>query len=139
MADVLESIGYGDTVHIEDGAGPSYVLVDNLVDFDPPNEVLQTVQSKRLSMASRRLIRIPTIYDPGETRLMVNLSQAGRTRFKTLLDNRTLENWKFTLTDDTSTTVIIVAGYVTSMKFNRVVADEIVNYEVTIGHTGVQS
>lgn len=139
MADVLESIGYGATVHIEDGAGPSYVIVDNLVDFDPPNEILQTVQSKRLSMASRRLIRIPTIYDPGETRLMVNMSQAGFTRFNTLKNNRTLENWKFTLNDDTSTTVIIVAGYVTGLKFNRIVADEIENYEVTIGHTGVQS
>jgi len=139
MADVAESIGRSATVHINDGSASAYVIVDNLVDFDPPDPVLGTVESKRLTLPSNVLVEVPTIFKAGQAKLKWQFGQANWTRMDGLRTNMTKKNFKFTVNDDTSTTVVICAGYVTSNKRMKVEADKIQEVESTITLTGPTS
>lgn len=139
MASVNESIGNDATIHINDGGSDAYVAVDNLVDFEAPDPVLGTVESKRLDLPSDTLIEVPTIFKAGQAKIRWQFGQANWTRFNGLRANKTKKNFKFTVNDDTSTTVVICAGYVTSNKRMKVEADKIQEVESTITLTGPTS
>lgn len=139
MADVNESIGLGATVHINDGASSAYVLIDMLVDYEPPDEVLGTVESKRLVMPSNVLIEVPTLLKPGNSKIRQQMSQAGFARMESLKRAKGKKNFKFTVPDDTSTTVVIVGGYITSNKRMKVEVDKLQEFETSVTHTGPQS
>lgn len=139
MADVAESIGKGSTVHINDGGSNAYVAVDNLVDFEPPDPVLQTVESKRLTLPGDTLVEVPTIFKAGQAKLRWQMGHDNWTRFDGLRANKTKKNFKFTTNDDTSTTVVICAGMVTSNKRAKVEIDKIQEVDSTITLTGPTS
>jgi hypothetical protein len=139
MADTAEQIGYGDTILIDDGASSAYVVIDNVIDFDPPDEQLGIVVGKYLTMTNRRLTKTPTVFDPGQARIKQHMSQVGYSRMEGLKKNRTKKNFKYVMLDNVSNTTVIVAGYVRSNKHGPVVADEIKTFESQIEHTGEQT
>lgn len=128
MADKAESIGYGSLLYINDGASSAYVVIDNVVDAEPPAEKLGTVESKRLSISGGVLVHVPTLFDPGEVQIKQQFTQAGFSRLEGLRKAKTKSNVKFTMVDDTSTTVVIVPGYFTQNKLSKLEADKITDF-----------
>lgn len=128
MADKVESIGYGSTVFINDGAVNAYVLIDNLVDCDPPAEKLGHVESKRLAITGRVITSIPTLFDPGEIQIKQQFTQAGFARLETLRKARTVSNVKFSMIDDVSATVVIAPGYFLQNKTSKLEPDKITEF-----------
>lgn len=139
MADVNETIGSEATVHIDDGASNAYVAIDNLVDYEPPDEVLQTVESKRLNLPSDVIVEVPTVFKAGTTKIRQYLGQVAFARMEALRRAKTKKNFKYTVPDDEDTTVVIVAGFITSNKRMKVEVDKIQEFETTVVHTGPQS
>jgi hypothetical protein len=139
MADKLETIGYGTIVYIDDGTSHAYVAVDNLVDCDPPAEKLGTVESKRLNITAGVIVSVPTLFDPGEVSLRQQFTQLGFSRVETLRKAKTKSNFKFSIPDDTSTTVVIAPGYITQNKTSKVEADKITEFVTTFKVAGACS
>jgi len=139
MPAVAESIGFGSTLHVNDGASNAYVQVFNLNTFTPPSEKLNTVESKRLDTPGAVIVKVPTMFDPGECSAKLQFSQAGFARFETPRKAKTKINLKFTVVDDVSTTVVIVPGYVTQNKADAVEPDKITEFEVMFAICGPAS
>jgi hypothetical protein len=139
MADKVESIGYGTTVFVDDGASSAYVGIDNLIDCDPPAEKLNTVESKRLNIAGGVLVSVPTLFDPGECQVYQQFTNAGFSRMETLRKAKTLCHFKFTIVDDVSGTTVIVPGYVTQNQTEKVEADKITAFTTMFKVAGAAS
>jgi hypothetical protein len=139
MADTKESIGYGSQAYIDDGSASAYVIVDMLLEFENAAPKLGTVDSKRLDTPNATIVKVPTLFDGGECSLTQQFSQAGWTRLETLRKARAYKHVKFSVIDDTSTSVRIVPGLFTENKIDKVVADEITKFTTTFVVSGQET
>ena len=139
MADKVESIGYNSAAYIDDGAASAYVVVDNLLDFDNAAPKLGIVESKRLNTPNATAVKIPTIFDGGEAMLTQQHTQAGWNRLETLRKARAVKHVKFSVIDDTSTSVRVVPGYFVHNKQSKVKVDGITEFVTTFAISGAET
>lgn len=139
MADKVESIGFGTQVYVDDGASNAYVGVDNLVDCDPPAEQLGTVESKRLNIAGGVLVKVPTLFSPQDCQLRQQFTNAGFARMEGIRKAKAKRNFKFTIVDDVTGTTVIVPGYITQNKTDKVEADKITEFVTSVAVCGAAS
>lgn len=131
MAAVNESIGYGSTLHVNDGASSAYVQAYNLVDMTPPSEKLGVTESKRLDSPGGVIGKVPTMFTPGTSKMTFQFDSANYTRFETLRKAKTKSNFKHTVNGATANLVTIAPGYVTECAYSKIVGDQIIEFEVS--------
>lgn len=131
----MSTIGLGSTLEINDGAASAFVDVTNLVDIDPPDDVMGAAESKRLDLASDTITAVPTVKNPGEFSFTYEYDDG--TEFDRIDALKGVaKSFKFTPNGGTAKTV---PGFVTSNKMNQVVADQIMTATTTVRVTGPAS
>lgn len=131
MPAVAESIGYGSTLYINDGASNAYAQAFNLVDMTPPHETLGTTTSKRLDSPGGVIGKVATMFTPGQSKATFQFDSVNYARFETLRKAKTNCNFKFTVNGATAAVVTIAPGFVTECAYSKVEGDKIVEFEVS--------
>lgn len=141
MSNHNNAIGLGATLEVDDGTLKAYVAVVDLLNLTPPDYETGTVESKRLNLTGRTLVKKAALNDPGEFTFEYEHSAAKKARFDTLQDG-TSYYWRVILpaTDDESgsTWKRVVPGFVKSNKVNQVQADGIMTVTCTVVVTGAK-
>lgn len=139
MADKVESIGYNSAAYIDDGGASAYVVVDNLLDFDNAAPKLSVIESKRLNTPNATIVKVAGLFDGGEATLTQQHTQAGWSRLETLRRARAVKHVKFSVIDDTSTSVRIVPCLFVHNKQSKVQPDKITEFVTTVAVTGQET
>ncbi len=134
-----EQIGYGGTLEINDGVGPTFVVVDKIISLGIPSQKLGIVESKRLDLSGRVIKKLATLIDPGEVSVKIQFTNEGFERFIAIRDacqTGTEYQARFTIPDDEGDTEITVPVIVTEVKTDPLEAEKITEFEVMITVSG---
>ncbi len=136
MPNENENIGFGGTVHVNDGASSAYVIVPNIVDFMPPAYKLGTVESKRLDLPGGVIVKIPTLTNGQSFTIKHNFTKAAFARFEALRTAKAAKNFRITLPDGSPYFTETVPGIVVENKKGSIESETIMTIETTVEVSG---
>ena len=135
------TIGLGFTVAVNDGSGStgsaSALLID-LVDVNPPDPTVGTVESKRLNLTSRTIRKLPGLKDPGEFTFTYEYSKGKKARLDALVGSERVFVFVAPDAGDGAETVTVPAFVSHNMK-NAVTPDGLMTCTCTCVVTGPAS
>lgn len=134
-----ETIGYGATIEVDDGAGPTFVAIDKVVTLGVPSYMVGVVESKRLDLTNRVIIKLPTLVNGGSFPFSVQFTNATWARLVAIRDGLVEKNWRVTIPDDDGDTAITVPGILTEAKVQDLEAEKITVIDCTIEVSGDES
>lgn len=138
MAVGEESIGFGGTLEINDGAGDTFVAVDMIVTLGIPNYTVGTVESKRLDLPGGVIKKLATLKNGGSLTVKQQFTNAGYARMNALRDAKAEKQFRFTIPDDDGDTQVTVPGLVTANKVSDLDAEKITEFDTTIEVSGAE-
>lgn len=125
------TIGFGGTLEINDGGGSSYVAVDAIVSLGIASYTMSTVDSKRLSRTTVKVI--PGVKKGDAFTINMENTREGFVRFQALFDGRAEKLFRFTIPDDDGDyDEWIVPGLVTQVKLSDLEVESITMLEVSV-------
>ncbi len=130
----LNTIGLGFTVSVNDGSGltgSASALILDVIDVDPPDDTVGTVESKRLNLANRTIRKLPGLKDGGEFTITYEYSKGKKARLDALIGSP--REFVFVAPDagdgiETKT----VPGFISHNKKSQVTADGLVTCTATV-------
>lgn len=131
-----ESIGYGMVCEVNDGALDAFVVIDKVEEVTPPSYTVGTVESKRLDLTNRVVIKLATLRTGDPLTIRVQHTNAGFARFVAIRDAYAEKQWRFTVPDDDGDTEITVPGILTAVKLSAVSPEAITTFELTVEVSG---
>jgi hypothetical protein len=131
-----ETIGYGATLEIDDGVGDAYAVVDKIVTLGVASYVTGVVESKRLDLTNRVIIKLPTLVNGGNFQFTVQFTHATYARLVAVRDLLAAKNFRFTIPDDDGDTVYTVPGILTETKVEDLDAEKITVISCTVEVSG---
>ena len=137
----LNTIGLGFTLAVNDGSGSTgsaSALILDIIDIDPPDVTVGTVESKRLNLSARTLKKLAGLKDPGEFTFTYEFSSGKKARLDALVGSD--RQFVFTAPDagDGAFTKT-VPGFISRNKKNQVTADGLMTCTATVVVTGAAS
>lgn len=136
-----ETIGYGVTIEVDDGAGNTYVVIPKCEMVGVPSKVIGTVESKRVDLDQRTVVKLKTLTNGGSFQFRAQHIHATYARLAAIRDDydRDEYNWRVTVPDDDDDTVITVPGILTEAKIEDVEAEKITVIMCTVEVSGASS
>lgn len=131
-----ETIGYGATLEINDGTADAYVVVDKVVTLGVPSYVTGVVESKRLDLTNRVIIKLPTLVNGGNFQFTVQHTNATHARLVAVRDLLAEKSFRVTIPDDDGDTVVTVPGILTEVKVEDLDAEKITVISCTVEVSG---
>lgn len=128
----MPTIGLGTAVAINDGTASAFVDVTAVTSITWPEPTMGSAESKRLSLASRKVPRTPTMLTLNEFSFQYEFSQTEKDRLDAFRDAGTSKSFRVTLPVGASSWTKTVTGFVTSNGIDPVVADGLITCTCTV-------
>lgn len=139
MAVGSETIGYGATLEINDGVASAFVPVDMLTTLGVPSYVTGTVESKRLDLPNRVIIKLPTLVNGGNYQFSCQFTHAQHARLVAARDALAEYQFRVTIPDDDGDTVVTAPGILTEVKVDDLDPEKITVINCTVEVSGDDS
>lgn len=133
-----ETIGYGSTLEINDGSGGAFVAVPKIVTLGVPSYVVGTVESKRLDLTNRVIVKLATLVNGGSFQFSVQHTNAMLTRLEAIRTALVPKQFRVTIIDDDGNYSKTVPGILTENKVQDLDAEKITVIDVTVEVSGDQ-
>lgn len=133
-----ESIGYGATLKINDGASSAFVAVPKLTKLGIPTEKTGTAESKALDLPEAVIRKLPTLKDGGTFTFSYQAIGATFDRIEVIRAARSTKQWQVSVPIDTGEIEITVEGFVEMNGLEDIEADKITVGNVTVVVSGPQ-
>jgi hypothetical protein len=131
-----ETIGYGSTLEVEDGPGPTFVVIPKIQTLGVPSYVTGVVESKRLDLTNRVIVKIPTLVNGGSWTFTVQFTNETHARLVAIRDALVEINWRVTISDDDTDTTVTAPGILTECKVEDLDAEKITVINCTVEVSG---
>lgn len=131
-----ESIGFGGTLLIDDGAADAFVAVPKLETLGVPSEMTGVVESKTLDLPAATVRKIATLKNGGSFTFKYQLIAATHARIEVIRAARTKKNFRITVPIDTGTLSVTVPGYITANPIEDLEAEKITVGSATVEVAG---
>jgi hypothetical protein len=131
-----EQIGYGATLEIDDGVADAFEEVPMLVTLGVPSYVTGVVESKRLDLPNRVIIKLPTLVNGGNYSFSCQFTHAQYARLVATRDLLAEKNFRVTIPDDDGDTVVTAPGILTEVKVQDLDAEKITVIDCTVEVSG---
>ena len=133
-----ESIGYGATLEINDGASSAFVEVPKLEKLGFPNETTGTAESKTLDLPEAVIRKLPTLKDGGSFTFTYEVLAETYERVETIRKARSIKEYRVTVPVDTGTIEVVVKGFISANQIEDIEAEKITVGNVTVVVSGPQ-
>lgn len=134
-----ETIGFGGTLEVNDGVGDAYVEIPKVVTLGVPSYVTGVVESKRLDLTNRVIIKLPTLVNGGSFTFQVQHTNETHGRLVAIRDALEAYQWRVTVPDDDGDTVVTAPGILTECKIEDLDAEKITVIACTVEVSGDDS
>lgn len=131
-----ESIGYGATLEINDGPASAFEVVPMLTTLGVPSYVTGVVESKRLDLPNRVIIKLPTLVNGGSFPFSLQFTHEQHARLILVRDALAEYQFRVTIPDDDGDTVVTAPGILTEVKVDDLDPEKITVIDCTVEVSG---
>jgi hypothetical protein len=134
-----ETIGYGSTLEVDDGPGATFVVIPKIQTLGVPSYVTGVVESKRLDLTNRVIVKLPTLVNGGSFSFTAQFTNESHARLVAVRDALVAYNWRVTIIDDDTDTTVTAPGILTECKVEDLDAEKITVINCTVEVSGDDS
>ena len=131
-----ETIGYGSTLEVNDGPAAAFVVIPKIVTLGVPSYVTGVVESKRLDLTNKVIVKLPTLVNGGSWSFTAQFTHATHARLIAIRDALVAYQWRVTILDDDTDTTVTAPGILTECKVEDLDAEKITVINCTVEVSG---